>query len=167
MWVHYPSSRMTLDHASASAGKPCVGCSKFPTYIDYNAHGITIAAQSRQRHAVVPLNTVTRTVHIRLLTRQIHNARTLPTAATTLTARLLRSLPTTALLISSPTTPYVTTVTRTRLLACGRHSGQPKDGWRGPFDVTPGHDDEPAASSHEPTWIRPLWPSQEQLHHSR
>jgi hypothetical protein len=27
------------------------GCSKFPTYIDYNAHEIPIAAQSRQGHA--------------------------------------------------------------------------------------------------------------------
>jgi hypothetical protein len=42
---------MIVAHSSASAGKPCVGCSKFPTYIDYNAHGIPIAAQSRQEHA--------------------------------------------------------------------------------------------------------------------
>jgi hypothetical protein len=42
---------MTLANSSASAGKPCAGCSKFPTYIDYNAHGIPIAAQSRQAHA--------------------------------------------------------------------------------------------------------------------
>jgi hypothetical protein len=27
---------------------------------------------------------------------------------------------------------------------------------RGSVDVVPGHDDEPAASGHEPTWIRPL-----------
>jgi Ni,Fe-hydrogenase I small subunit len=31
---------MTLVHAPALGGKPCAGCSKFPTYIDYNAHGI-------------------------------------------------------------------------------------------------------------------------------
>jgi hypothetical protein len=31
----------------------------------------------------------------------------------------------------------------------------------------PGHDDEPAASRHEPLWIRPLRPSREQLLHSR
>jgi hypothetical protein len=42
---------MTLAHSSASAGKPCAGCSKFPTYVNYNAHGIPIAAQSRQGHA--------------------------------------------------------------------------------------------------------------------
>jgi hypothetical protein len=41
---------MTLANISASAGKPCSGCSKFSTYIDYNAHGIPIAAQSRQGH---------------------------------------------------------------------------------------------------------------------
>jgi hypothetical protein len=69
---------------------------------------------------VVSLNTVMPAVHIRLLARQIHNARTLPTAATTLPAHLRRSLPAAALLFSSPTTPCVTTVTRMRLLACGR-----------------------------------------------
>jgi hypothetical protein len=54
---------------------------------------------------VVSLNTVTRGVHFRLLARQIHNAHTLPTAAATLPARLCRSLPTTALLFSSPPLP--------------------------------------------------------------
>jgi hypothetical protein len=77
---------------------------------------------------VVSLNTVTRVVHIRLLTRQIHNARTLPTAAATLPARLRRSLPNAALLFSSPTATCVTTVTRMQLLACGRLPDQPKDG---------------------------------------
>jgi hypothetical protein len=85
---------------------------------------------------VVSLNTVTRAVHIRLLTRQIHNARTLPTATATLPTRLLcslparlrHSLPAAALLFSSPTAPCVTTVTRTRLLASGRLPNQPKDG---------------------------------------
>jgi hypothetical protein len=116
---------------------------------------------------VVSLNTVTRAVHIRFLARQIHNARTLPTAAATLSARLSCSLPVAALLFPSPTTPRVTTVTRTRLLACGRLAGQLKDGCRGSVDIIPGHDDEPAASCHELTWIRPLLPSQEQLLNSR
>ena len=77
---------------------------------------------------VVSLNTVTRAVHIQLLARQIRNARILPTATTTRPVRLRRSLPAAALLFSSPTAPCVTTVTRTRLLACGRTSGQCKDG---------------------------------------
>jgi hypothetical protein len=93
---------------------------------------------------VVSLNTVTCAVHIRLLARQIHNARILPTAAASRPALLLRSLPAAALLFSSPTAPYVMTVTRTRLLASGRTSSQPKDGWRGSVDVVPGHDDKPA-----------------------
>jgi hypothetical protein len=124
---------------------------------------------------VVSLNTVTRAVHIRLLARQIHNPRTLPTAAATLPVRLCRSLrarlrcslPTAALLFSGPTAPCMTTVTRTRLLACGRLPRQPKDSWRTYVDIIPGHDDEPAASSHEPMWVRPLQPSWEQLLHSR
>jgi hypothetical protein len=115
---------------------------------------------------VVSLNTVNHVVHIRLLIRQIHNTRILPTADATRPARLHRSLPTAALLFSSPTAPYMTTVTRTRLLANGCTSGQPKDGWLGSVDVVPGHDDEPAASGHEPLWIRPR-PSREQLLHSR
>jgi hypothetical protein len=85
---------------------------------------------------VVSLNTVTRAVHIRLLTRQIHNARILPIAAAThpahlrrsLPTRLRRSLPAAAMLFSSPIAPCVTMVMRTQLLACGRMSGQPKDG---------------------------------------
>jgi hypothetical protein len=93
---------------------------------------------------VVSLNTVTRTVHIWLLARQIHNDHILPTAATNRHARLRRSLPAAALLFSSPTAPCVTTVTRTRLLACGRTSGQPKDGWRRSVDVVPDHDHEPS-----------------------
>jgi hypothetical protein len=117
---------------------------------------------------VVSLNTVTRAVHIRLLARQIHNARILPTTAATRSARLRLSLPTAALLFSSPTAPCVMLVTRTRLLACGRTSGQPKDGWCWSVDVVvPSHDDDPAASGHEPTWIRSLRPSWEQLLHSR
>jgi hypothetical protein len=116
---------------------------------------------------VASLNTVTSAVHIRLLATQIHNARILPTTAATRPAHLRRSLPAAALLFSSPTAPCVTTVTRTWLLACGRTSGQSKDGWRGSVDVVPGHDDERAASGHEPLWIRPLRPSREQQLHSR
>jgi hypothetical protein len=116
---------------------------------------------------VVSLNTVTCAVHIRLLTRQIHNACILPTAAATRPTHLRRSLPAAALLFSSPTAPCVTTVTRMRLLACGRTSGQPKDCWRGSVNVVHGHDDEAAASGHEPPWIQPLRPSREQLLHSR
>jgi hypothetical protein len=93
---------------------------------------------------VVSLNTVMHIVHIRLLARQIHNTRILPTAAASRPARLRRSLPAAALLFSIPTTPCVTTVTRTWLLVCGRTSDQPKDGWRGSVDVIPGHDYEPA-----------------------
>jgi hypothetical protein len=80
---------------------------------------------------VVSLDTVTRAVHVRLITRQIHNARILPTATATRPARLRCSLPVAALLFSSPTAPCVTTVTRTQLLAYRRTSGQPKDGWHG------------------------------------
>jgi hypothetical protein len=113
---------------------------------------------------VVSLNTITRVIHVRLLARQIHNARILPTAAATRPARLRRSLPAAALLFSSPTAPCVTKVTRTRLLACGHTSGQPKDGCRGSVDVVPGQDNESAASGHELTWIRPHRPSRELLH---
>jgi hypothetical protein len=163
---------MTLAHASASAGKQCAGCSKFPTYIDYNAHGIPIQHRAIKGTPVISLNTVTRAVHICLLARQIHNAHTLPTATTTLPARLRRSLParlcaslpTAALLFSSPIAPCVMTVTRTRLPACGRLPIQPKDGWR--ESIIPGHDDEPTTSGHELTWIRPLRPSREQRLHS-
>jgi hypothetical protein len=93
---------------------------------------------------VVSLNIVMRAVHIRLLARQIHNSRILPTAAASRPARLRRSLPAAALPFSSSTAPCVTTVTRMRLLACGCTSRQPKDGWHGSIDVVPGHDDEPA-----------------------
>jgi hypothetical protein len=116
---------------------------------------------------VVSLNTVTRAVHIRLLTRQIHNARILPTASASRPAHLRRSLPAAALLFSSPTAPCMTMVTRTRFLACERTSGQPEDGWHDSGDVVPSHDDKPTTSGHEPSWIRPFWPSREQLLHSR
>jgi hypothetical protein len=134
---------MTLAHSSALAGEPCAGCSKFPTYIYYSPMKFQLLHRAVKGTPVVSLNTVTRAVHIWLLARQIHNARILPTAASR-PARLRRSLPATALLFSSPTAPYVTTVMRTWLLVCGRTSGQPKDGWRGSVDVVPGHDDEPA-----------------------
>jgi hypothetical protein len=93
---------------------------------------------------VVSLNTVTHAIHIRLLARQIHNARIRPTAAASRPTRLRHSLAAAALLLSSPTAPCVMTVTRTRLLACERTFGQPKDGWRGSIDVVLGHNDEPA-----------------------
>jgi hypothetical protein len=116
---------------------------------------------------LISLHTVTHAVHIRLLARQIHNACNFPTAAATRPARLRRSLPATALLFFSPTAPCMTMVTRMRLLVWRSTSGQPKDGWRGSVDVVPGHDDEPAALGHEPSWIRPLRPSREQLLYSR
>jgi hypothetical protein len=116
---------------------------------------------------VVSLNTVTRVVHIRLLARQIHNTCILPTVTATRPARLRRSLPAATLLFSSPTALCVTTVTRTRLLAWGRTSGQPKDSWRESVDVVPSHDNEPTTLGHGTTWIRPLQPSREQLLHSR
>jgi hypothetical protein len=108
---------------------------------------------------VVSLNTVTRTVHIRLLARQIHNARILPTAAASRPARLRCSLPAVALLFSSPTTPCVTTVTRTQLLACGGTSGQPKDGWRRSVDVVPDHDYESAGSLKPQAVVDPAPPT--------
>jgi hypothetical protein len=77
---------------------------------------------------VVSLNTVTRTAHIWLLARQIDNAHILPTVAASRPARLRRYLPAATLFFSSLTAPCVPTVMRTRLLVCGRTSGQPKDG---------------------------------------
>jgi hypothetical protein len=66
---------------------------------------------------VISLITVMCVVHIQLLARQIHNARTFPTVTATLPTGLRRSLPTrlccslsvAALLFSSPTAPCVTT----------------------------------------------------------
>jgi hypothetical protein len=108
---------------------------------------------------VVSLNTVTRAVHIRLLARQIHNVRILPTAAASRPAHLRRSLPTATFIFSSPTAPCATTVMRTRLLVCGRTSGQPKDGWRGSVDVVPGHDDEPAGCLRSRAAVDPAPPT--------
>jgi hypothetical protein len=115
---------------------------------------------------VVSLNTVTRTVHIRLLARQVQNARILPTATASLAFAALSLLQP----CSSPAPPLPAW---RRWWGCSyghanvRLPGQPKDGWRGSIDVVPGHADEPAASGHELTWIRPLRPSREQLLHSR
>jgi hypothetical protein len=64
---------------------------------------------------VVSLNTVMCAIHIRILARQIHNARILPTAAATRPARLRRSLPAATLLFSIPTAPCVTMVTGVRM----------------------------------------------------
>jgi hypothetical protein len=116
---------------------------------------------------VVSLNTVTHAVHIRLLTRQIHNTRILPTTAASRPARLRRSLPTAALLFSSPTAPCVTTVMRTRLLARGCTSANLKTVDVDPSTSSPATTtSRSAASGHEPPWIRPLRPSREQLLHS-
>jgi hypothetical protein len=109
--------------------------------------------------SVVSLNTVTRVDHIRLLARQIHNARILPTTTASRPARFCRSLPAAALLFSSPTAPCVTTVMRTWLLACGRTSGQPKDGWHRSVDVVPGHDDEPAGLLRSRATVDPAPPT--------
>jgi hypothetical protein len=158
---------MTLAHSSALASKLCVGCSNFPPIFTIVPMEFQLLHRAVKGTPVVSLNTVTRAVHIRLLARRIHNARILPTAVATRPACLRCSLPATALLFSSLTAPCMMTVTRTRLLACGRTSGQPKDGWRGSVDVVPSHNDEPSASGHEPTWIRSLRPSREQLHYSR
>jgi hypothetical protein len=108
---------------------------------------------------VVSLNTITHAIHIRLLARQIHNTRILPTAAANRPARLRRSLPAAALLFSSPTAPCVTTVMRTRLLACRRTSSQPKEGWRGFVDVVSGHDDEPAGRLRPRATVDPAPPT--------
>jgi hypothetical protein len=118
--------------------------------------------------AVVSLNTVMCVVHIRLLARQIHNARILPNATASRLARLRLSLPAAALLFSSPPLP-----------AWRRWRG--RGYWRA--DVRPAKlktvdadpstsspsttTSRPAASGHEPPWIRPLRPSREQLLHSR
>jgi hypothetical protein len=59
-----------------------------------------------------------------------HHTRKRPSTGprTTHGPHLRRCLPAAALLFSSLTAPCVTTVTRTRLLVCGRMFGQPKDG---------------------------------------
>jgi hypothetical protein len=157
---------MTLAHLSALAGKPCEAAQNFLPIFTIVPMKFQLLHRAIKGTPIVSLNTDTCAVHIWLLARQIHNARILPTAAATRPVRFHRSLPAAALLFSSLTAPCVTTVTRTRLLACGCTSGQPKDGWRRSFDVVPGHDDEPAASGHEPPWIRPLRSSREQLLHS-
>jgi hypothetical protein len=158
---------MTPAHSSMLAGEPCTAAQDSPPIFTIVPMKFQLLHRAVKGTPVVSVNTVTCAIHIRLLAKQIHNARILPTAAATRPARLRRSLPAAALLFSSPTAPYVTTVTRTRLLACGHTSGQPNHSWRGSVDVVPGHDDVPTTSGHEPTWIRPLRPSREQLLHSR
>jgi hypothetical protein len=158
---------MTLAHSLVLASEPCTGCSNFSLIFTIVPMKFQLLHRAVKGTPVVSLNIVTCVVHIRLLARQIHNARILPTASATRPARLCHSLPTTALLFSSPTASCVTTVMRTRLLACGRTSSQPKDGSHGSVDIIPDHDDEPVASGHEPTWIRTLRPSRQQLLHSR
>jgi hypothetical protein len=135
---------MTLAHSSALAGERARAALNFPPIFTIVPMKFHLLHRAVKGTPVVSLNTATRVVHIRLLARQIHNARILPTAAASRPARLRRSLPAAALLFSSPTAPCVMTVMRSRLLVCGRTSGQPKDGWRGSVDVVPGHDHEPA-----------------------
>jgi hypothetical protein len=93
---------------------------------------------------VISLNAVTHVVHIRLLVRQIHNTRILPTAAATRPSLLLRSLPVAALLFSSPIAPCVTTVMR-------------RGYWRA--DIRPANlktvDADPSTSSPATTTSRP------------
>jgi hypothetical protein len=133
---------MTLAHSSALAGEPCTGCSNFPPIFTIVPIKFQLLHRAVKGTPVVSLNTVTHAIHIRLLARLIHNARILPTAAASRLARLRRSLPAAVLLFSSPTAPCVMTVTRTRLLACGRMFRRAKGSWRESVDVVPGHDDE-------------------------
>jgi hypothetical protein len=114
---------------------------------------------------VVSLKTVTHVVHIRLIARQTHNARILLTAAASRPARL-RAL--------SPPQPCSSPAP---LIPTWRGRGY----WRAdvrpanlkmvdvdPLTLSPATTtSRPAASGHEPPWIRPLRPSQEQLLHSR
>jgi hypothetical protein len=117
---------------------------------------------------VVSLNTVTRVVHIRLLSRQIHNARILPTAVASRPARLRRSLPAAALLFSSPTAPAWR-----RWRGCGYWLADVRLAKLKTVDADPSTSSpamttsRPATSGHQPSWIRPLRPSREQLLHSR
>jgi hypothetical protein len=117
---------------------------------------------------VVSLNTVTRAVHIRLIARQIHNARILLTAAANCPAHLATLSPPQP--CSSPAPP---------LPVWRRWWGHSY--WRA--DVCPANlktvdadpstssaattTSRPATSGHKPQWIRPLRPSREQLLHSQ
>jgi hypothetical protein len=59
-------------------------------------------------------------------------------------------------------------VTRTRLLASpAMMTSRPLQATSQRGSVIPDHDDKPATSGHESTWIRPRWPWREQLLHSR
>jgi hypothetical protein len=117
LW-HWP----TCQHQQANRAR---AAQNFPCILTIIPMEFQLLHRAVKGTPVVSLNTVTRAVHIRFLARQIHNARILTTAAATRPARLRRSLPVAALLFSSPTAPYVTTVTRTRLLACGSTSSRP------------------------------------------
>jgi hypothetical protein len=98
------------------------GLLKVFTYIDFSAHGIQISPKSRQGHT----SNFLKHSYARSFSKDIHNTGTLPTVAATLPARLRRYLPAADMLFSIPTAPYVTTVMRMRLLACGQLPGQPK-----------------------------------------
>jgi hypothetical protein len=159
---------MALAHSSALAGKPCSGCSKFPTYIYYSAHEIPIVHKAVKATPVVSLNTFTCVIHIRLLARQIHNARILPTASAS------RPLAFAAL---SPPQPCSSPAPPLPAWRWWRGRGY----WRA--DIRPSNlktvdtnpstsspattTSRPAASGHMPLWIWPLRPSREQLLHSR
>jgi hypothetical protein len=117
---------------------------------------------------VVSLNIVTLAVHIRLLARQIHNTRILPTAAASHRARLPALSPPQP--CSSPAPP-LPTWRRWRgrgYWRVGIHSANLKTVDADPSTSSPAMTtSRPAASSHELPWIRPLRPSREQLLHSR
>jgi hypothetical protein len=160
---------MTLAHSSVSAGKPCAGCWKFPTNIDYNAHEIPIAAKSRQGHAS---SFIKHSLCAPFIFGSSLDRSTMPTFSHPLLP--LAPLAFTALYPPQPCSsraPLLPARQRWRGRGYGRLDvrlpGQPKDSWRRSVDVVPCYDDELATSGHEPTSIRPLRPSREQLHHSR
>jgi hypothetical protein len=112
---------------------------------------------------VVSLNAVTRAVHIRLLARQIHNARIHPPPP-----------PLTPLAFAALSPPQPCSSLAPPLPVWRWWRG--RDYWcadvrpvnlktidADPSTSSPGHDDELTASGHEQTWIRPLRPSREQL----
>jgi hypothetical protein len=115
---------------------------------------------------VVSLNTVTRAVHIRLLARQIHNTRILPTSTASHPTRLRCSL-SPPQPCSSPAPPLPSWRGR----GCWRADVRPAN--LKTVDADPSTSSPammtswPATSGHEPPWIRPLRPSREQLLHSQ